>query len=84
MSRDSQKMRYWGGASVAGKFTCGMTNSCANTNYGCNCDKEDALLREDSVLLTDKTKQSSSDLEILVILTPILATTLWESLSAMV
>ena len=56
MSRDSQKMRYWGGASVAGKCACGMTNSCANTNYGCNCDKEDSVLREDSGLLTDKTK----------------------------
>ena len=49
-------MRYWGGASVEGKCACGMTNSCANTNYGCNCDKEDAVLREDSGLLTDKTK----------------------------
>ena len=56
VSRDSQKMRYWGGASVAGKCACGMTNSCANTYYGCNCDKEDAVLREDSGLLTDKTK----------------------------
>ena len=56
VSRDSQKMRYWGGASVAGKCACGITNSCANTNYGCNCDKGDAVLREDSGLLTDKTK----------------------------
>ena len=56
VSRDSQKMRYWGGASVPGKCACGMTNSCANTNHGCNCDKEDAVLREDSGLLTDKTK----------------------------
>ena len=56
VSRDSQKMRYWGGASVEGKCACGMTNSCANTYYGCNCDKEDAVLREDSGLLTDKTK----------------------------
>ena len=56
VSRDSQKMRYWGGASVPGKCACGMTNSCANTYYGCNCDKEDAVLREDSGLLTDKTK----------------------------
>ena len=56
VSRDSQKMRYWGGASVAGNCACGMTNSCANTNYGCNCDKGDAVLREDSGLLTDKTK----------------------------
>ena len=56
VSRDSQKMRYWGGASVAGKCACGMTNSCADSRYGCNCDKQDSVLREDSGLLTDKTK----------------------------
>ena len=31
VSRDSTKMTYWGGASVNGKFACGMTNSCANS-----------------------------------------------------
>ena len=56
VSRDSQKMRYWGGASANGKCACGMTNSCANPSYGCNCDKEDLVWREDSGLLTDKTK----------------------------
>ena len=56
VSRDSQKMRYWGGASANDKCVCGMTNSCANPSYGCNCDKEDLVWREDSGLLTDKTK----------------------------
>ena len=56
VSRDSQKMRYWGGASANGKCACGMTNSCANPSYGCNCDKDDYVWREDSGLLTDKTK----------------------------
>ena len=55
VSRDSLKMTYWGGASVSGKCACGMTNSCANPRYGCNCDKEDRVWREDSGLLTDKT-----------------------------
>ena len=50
------KMTYWGGASVSGKCACGMTNSCANPSYGCNCDKEDGVWREDSGLLTDKTR----------------------------
>ncbi|XP_068726896.1 uncharacterized protein [Montipora capricornis] len=54
VSRDSVKMTYWGGASVSGKCACGMTNSCANPYFGCNCDKEDQ--REDSGLLTDKTR----------------------------
>jgi len=48
-------MKYWGGASVSGKCACGMTNSCANSGYGCNCDKNDEVWREDSGLLTDKT-----------------------------
>ena len=56
VSRDSQKMRYWGGASANYKCACGMTNSCANPSYGCNCDKNDHAWREDSGLLTDKTK----------------------------
>ena len=56
VSRDSNKMTYWGGASPgSGKCACGMTNSCANPSYGCNCDKNDQVWREDSGLLTDKT-----------------------------
>ena len=56
VSRDSVTMTYWGGASVSGKCACGMTNSCANPSYGCNCDKNDYVWREDSGLLTDKTR----------------------------
>ena len=57
VSRDSTKMTYWGGASPgSGKCACGMTNSCADSSYGCNCDKNDNVWREDSGLITDKTK----------------------------
>ena len=56
VSRDSTKITYWGGASVSGRCACGMTNSCAEPSYGCNCDKNDKVWREDSGLLTDKTK----------------------------
>ena len=56
VSRDSAKMTYWGGASIDGKCACGMTNSCADFSFGCNCDKNDYVWREDSGLLTDKTK----------------------------
>ena len=57
VSRDSTKMRYWGGASPgSGKCACGMTNSCANPSSACNCDSNDFVWREDSGLLTDKTK----------------------------
>ena len=55
VSRDSTKMTYWGGASIRGKCACGMTNSCANPSYGCNCDRNDHVWREDSGLLTHKT-----------------------------
>jgi len=56
VSRDSTKMTYWGGASPgSGKCACGMTISCADSRYGCNCDKDDLVWREDSGLLTDKT-----------------------------
>ena len=33
-----------------------MNNSCADPSYGCNCDKNDKVWREDSGLLTDRTK----------------------------
>ena len=33
-----------------------MTNSCADSRYGCNCDKYDNAWREDSGLMTVKTK----------------------------
>ena len=57
VSRDSAKMTYWGGASSgSSKCACGMTNSCADSRYSCNCDKNDGVWREDSGLLTDKTK----------------------------
>ena len=55
VSRDSTKMTYWGGASGSSKCACGMTNSCANPSYGCNCYSNDNVWREDSGLLTDRT-----------------------------
>ncbi|XP_078367520.1 uncharacterized protein LOC144651454 [Oculina patagonica] len=57
VSSDSSKMTYWGGASPgSGKCACGMTNSCADSWRGCNCDKNDVVWREDSGLLEDKTQ----------------------------
>ena len=56
VSRDSTKMTYWGGGSVSGKCACGMTNSCADFRYSCNCDANDGVWREDSGFLTDKTR----------------------------
>ena len=55
MSRDDDKMTYWGGA-TDGKCACGMNNTCANPNRGYHCDKNDFKWREDSGFLTDKTK----------------------------
>ncbi|XP_068692974.1 neurexin-4-like isoform X2 [Montipora foliosa] len=55
VSRDSNKMTYWGGATPgSGKCACGMTSSCARQSNVCNCNKNDAQWREDSGLLTDK------------------------------
>ena len=55
VARDSTKMTHWGGASPgSNKCECGMTNSCANPTYSCNCDKNDDVWREDSGMLADK------------------------------
>ena len=57
VSRESTKMTYWGGASPgSNKCACGMTYSCADSSQQCNCGMNDALWREDSGLLTDKTQ----------------------------
>ena len=56
VSRDCTYMNYWGGASESGKCACGMNNSCAYSGHGCNCDANDDMWREDSGLLTDKSR----------------------------
>ena len=56
VSRDGNKMTYWGGATETGKCACGMNNTCANPSHGCNCDTNDKKWREDSGFLIDKTK----------------------------
>ncbi|XP_022797123.1 contactin-associated protein-like 2 [Stylophora pistillata] len=54
VSRDGQKMMYWGGASPDSNMcACGINDSCA-TGEACNCDANDLTWREDSGLLTDK------------------------------
>lgn len=56
VSRDGKKMTYWGGASPdSNKCACGMNDTCA-TGGKCNCDANDRKWREDSGLLTDKSK----------------------------
>ena len=54
VSRDGQKMTYWGGANLtAGGCACGLTGSCADDqSLKCNCDKNDKTWREDSGFLT--------------------------------
>ena len=55
VSRDGQKMTYWGGVS-SGTLgcACSVNNNCANPSKPCNCDKNDNTWREDSGFLTDK------------------------------
>ena len=58
MSRDLEKMTYWGGRTPADSYkcACGVTNTCAKPSYGCNCGKNDHVWREDSGLLTEKSQ----------------------------
>lgn len=58
VSRDGTRMNYWGGAAGYNNMcACGVTNSCSN-GENCNCDYGDlgSGWREDSGLLTDKSK----------------------------
>jgi len=56
VSRDGDQMTYWGGSNSTYpyKCACGVTGTCANIAYGCNCDANDRVWREDSGLLTNK------------------------------
>ncbi|XP_078373693.1 uncharacterized protein LOC144657247 isoform X5 [Oculina patagonica] len=63
VSGDGEKMTYRGGATYGNRCACGMTNSCANPNRPCNCDKNDYTWREDNVLLTNKTHLPVSQLK---------------------
>ena len=55
VSRDGEKMKYWGGADPdSGKCACGMDGSCVDPKYNCNCDSEKPQWLEDSGFLSDK------------------------------
>ena len=55
MSRDHTRMNYWGGASPGSRLcACGMNSTCETPEYACYCDTNDAVYREDSGFLTDK------------------------------
>ncbi|XP_078363616.1 contactin-associated protein-like 5 [Oculina patagonica] len=64
VSRDGIRMSYWGGGSGSGssQCACGMTNSCDVLGYGCNCNINDDVIREDSGYLTDKSSLPVSQL----------------------
>ena len=56
VSRDLMKMTYWSWATPADSYkcACGVAHTCAVFSKGCNCDKNDAVRREHSGLLTHK------------------------------
>ena len=60
LSSDGENMMHWGGATQG--CACGMTNTCADPNKLCDCDKNDYIWREDSGLLTNKSHLPVSQL----------------------
>ena len=63
VSRDGNKMNYWGGADPdSGKCACGMDDSCVNPKYDCNCDSEKSQWLEDSGFLSDKSTLPVSEM----------------------
>ena len=54
VSRDGQRMDYWGGAAPgSGKCACGMNNTCAIAEENCNCASNDEVWRFDEGYLRD-------------------------------
>nr|XP_039248885.1 contactin-associated protein-like 5 [Styela clava] len=57
VSREGEKMIYWGGAtSMRNKYcACGETGECINNSYKCNCDNNSGnIMTQDEGYLTDK------------------------------
>ncbi|XP_077976168.1 contactin-associated protein 1-like [Styela clava] len=58
VSRDGERMRYWGGSTSRRDdyCACGETGTCINNKYKCNCDAGSGTQGTDEGYLTDKTK----------------------------
>lgn len=57
VARGGTKMNNWGGApESSNKCACGVTGTCAESGYMCNCDRNDNVWRSDSGFLTSKDK----------------------------
>ena len=55
VSRDGEKMKYWGGAvNMEGYCACGVTQTCVDGRWQCNCDANQKAWRQDSGLLLEK------------------------------
>ena len=56
VSRDGHKMTYWGGSNSTYpyKCACGVIGTCVRPGYGCHCDRDDNVWREDRGFLTTK------------------------------
>lgn len=55
VSRNNQKMDYWGGALPGSrKCECGILGNCADPTKWCNCDADLDSLLEDSGDITEK------------------------------
>lgn len=65
LSRDGEKMKYWGGGSSkrTGYCACGETGTCINKKKRCNCDINSAPMTSDEGYLTDKSKLPVSQMQ---------------------
>ena len=83
VSRDHEKMKYWGGAGPGDlyKCACGVALECTNSNYGCNCDKyDDDVWREDSGFFTETSHLPVIELNLeILFITMMKVSTLWVS-----
>ena len=66
VSRDHEKMKYWGGAGPTNSYkcACGVAGQCADRSYGCNCDKERQQMARGQRFSDGKVSPSSHRAEI--------------------
>ncbi|CBY41363.1 unnamed protein product [Oikopleura dioica] len=55
VSRDGRRQNSWGGTPVgSGKCACGLTMTCVDPNYYCNCDADEEKWHSDEGLIYEK------------------------------
>ena len=65
IDKNGNKMNYWGNSRQDFKCECGVDGSCSSgSNYKCNCDKGDDVVRRDLGIVKDRRRLPITGIEV--------------------